>query len=168
METDLVLGQTERTIRISTQEEANLAIISLIAQARRKIVVFSPSLDGGLFNILQTSQTLARFVVRHPRNRARFVIEDSGAFLHENARIVELCRRFSSFVQARQVGEEHLGLSEMFLVADDVGYLHQRHMERREFLINFKAPGPAGKLARRFQEIWEQSTPIPGLHTLGL
>ncbi len=169
---DTFPGQTasssKKRQRIATREAARDAIVTLIEQAQRNIMVFGPVLDGLLFNTARTAEALGKFIARHHENRARILIEDSQQVVRDNARIIALAKRFSDAVQIRTVGEDNAGLRELFVVADERGYLHQLDLEQLEFMVAMDAGTEATMLARRFREMWDMSQPATGINTLGL
>lgn len=153
---------------LKSREDIRDAIAALIGLARRDIVVFAPQMEAFFFNGAQLGGMLASFAAKHPQNRARLLVEDAAQVLRDNDRLVGLCRRFSEFIQLRQVGEEHRGYRELFLIVDGVSYLHQPDITEPECVVE-----PAGRkycvdVKRRFELMWDRSEPLPGLHTAGL
>lgn len=143
-------------------------IADLAEPARREIAVFAPGLDAHFFNSTRLSRALASFAARHRHNQARFLVEDGAQAMRDNDRIVALCRRLSDFIQLRQVGEEHLGIREMFVVVDRQGYLYQQDVTEPECLAHASDGKLAVELTGRFREMWERSIPVPGLLMAGL
>lgn len=153
---------------LKSREDTRDAIAALIGLARRDIVVFAPQMEAFFFNGAQLGGMFASFAAKHQHNRARILVEDAAQVLRDNDRLVGLCRRFSEFIQLRQVGEEHRGYREMFLIVDGVSYLHQPDITEPECVVE-----PAGRkycvdVKRRFELMWERSETLPGLHTAGL
>jgi hypothetical protein len=163
-----VLGSHSGLLRINSRDDIAAAVLSMARQVRRDLIVFAPAPEPRFFNSQAVADTLVGFATAHRRNQVRFIVEDAASMLANNGRIVDVCRRLSSFVQARQVGSEHTGLSEWFLVADETGYIHQPHLERNEVRIDYHAPLEARRLRRRFEQMWERSAPIPGIQVVGL
>lgn len=155
-------------ITITERDAIRDRIASLIESARREIIIFSPQMDAYFFNGSQATRSLASFAARHRYNRARLLIEDAGQSLRDNDRVVELCRRLSEFIQLRQVGEEHLGLREMFVIVDGVSYLHQLDVTEPECVVEPAGRKRAVELRSRFEHMWERSEPAIGLNTAGL
>ena len=154
--------------QLNSQEEVRDFLLTLLQQARRKISVFAPTLDGNLFNTTQIIGVLASFTASHRGNLVRFLVEDADQSLHRNARVVELCRRFGDFIKMHQVDEDNFGLQEQFVVVDDCGYLHQPHLERPEFCASNDDRSETRQLTIRYERMWERSQSMPGVHTLGL
>ncbi|MFQ5546448.1 MAG: hypothetical protein ACE5FE_10745, partial [Acidiferrobacterales bacterium] len=134
----------------------------------RKISVFAPTLEGDLFNTSQVIGVLASFTASHRGNLVRFLVEDADQSLHQNARVVGLCRRFSDFIEMHQVDEDNTGLQEQFVIVDDCGYLHQPHLDRPGFRASTDDRSETRQFAIRYERMWERSQSMPGVHTLGL
>jgi hypothetical protein len=153
---------------LANPDQAQDRIARLAEAARHEIQVFAPQLDARLFNGARLAAALAHFVARHGQNRARVLVEDGAQALRDNERIVELARRFSEFVDLREVGEAHRGLREVFVVADRAAYLHQQDITRPTCIVDPAGRREAVVLAGRFESMWEQSLPVPGLRAAGL
>jgi hypothetical protein len=147
-----------------TRESLRRGVLDLILQARHELLICSPALDTGLFNSAGLSDALTRFVAGHAQNRARIVVEDTEHMLVTCTRLVELARRLSDLLQIRRLGEAHHGMKELFLVADRESCLRQQDIRQVDATLDIGAPRLAAPLARRFDEIWEASEPVPGLH----
>jgi hypothetical protein len=143
-------------------------IASLIVSARREIIVFAPQMDAHFFNNSQLTRPLASFAARHQNNRARFLIEDASQVLRDNDRVVALCRRLPEFIQLHQVGEEHLGFREMFIIVDGASYLHQPDVTEYACIVEPSGRRRAVEMLQRFEQMWDRSEPAVGLNTAGL
>jgi hypothetical protein len=140
----------------------------MLAQARRRIAIFAPTLDALLFNTSPVTQTFASFAAAHRHNLARLLVENSAQAVHDNGRVVELCRRFSGFIKMRQVDEDHAGLREMFVIIDDHAYLHQRDIDNPHFLAAVNARRDVRPLILQYERMWDRSHAIPSILTTGL
>jgi hypothetical protein len=152
----------------TTREELREAATALISRARRELMICCPALDPLLFNRAVLAEALGRFIARQPRSRLRIVVEDTEHMLLSNVRLVELARRFSDIVQVKRLGEPHHGLTELFMVADGISCLRQQDIAVMDATLDLQAPPLCAPLARRFEEIWAASEPVPGLHTFRL
>ena len=153
---------------IRGRDEVADFLAGLAESATREIVIFAPQIDGALFNTPRFARALASFAARHRNNLARIVVEDTEQVLRDNDRLVGLCRRLSDFIHMHQVAEEHLGIREMFLVIDHRGFLHQQDVAKPDCVADSHNTHDAVLLARRFNELWDHSEPIPSLHSTGL
>ena len=144
------------------------AIADLLRRARREILILSPHLDGFLFNTTEVAHALADFATRHRQNQARILVEHGRQTIHDNPRIIELCRRFSDFIRLRQVGEHLLGGREMFLVVDQLTILQQPDVDSPLWLITPESRLKATKLKNHFDEHWQHAVLLPEINTMGL
>ncbi|MFQ5935165.1 MAG: hypothetical protein ACE5LB_01985 [Acidiferrobacterales bacterium] len=158
----------DKRLHVQSRAEARDIINQLFAQARRQIVIFAPALDGYFFNTSHVGQTLASFAAAHRNNMARVLVEHTSQAVRDNGRLVELCRRFTNFIKMRQVDEDDFGLREMFVIIDNSAYLHQRDVERVDYVAALDAPRDARLLAVKYTRLWERSHSIASILTLGL
>ncbi|MDH3670965.1 MAG: hypothetical protein OES46_07335 [Gammaproteobacteria bacterium] len=154
--------------QLNSRDEVRDFLVTLLQQARRKISVFAPTLEGDLFNTSPVISVLASFTTSHRGNLVRFLVEDADLSFHQNARVVGLCRRFSDFIKMHQVDENNSGLQEQFVIVDDCGYLHQPHLDRPGFRASTDDRSETRQFAIRYERMWERSQSMPGVHTLGL
>jgi len=153
---------------VTTRDDLRVAAVDLIAQARREIVICSPALEPALYNRAALAEALGHFIARQTRGRARIVVEDTEHMLLSNTRLVELARRFSDIILIQRLGEPHHGLTEMFIVADSESCLYQQSTAVIDATLDLHTPHLAVPLARRFEDIWAASEPVPGLHSFRL
>jgi len=148
----------------TTRDDLSEAALDLIAQARHEIMICSPALDPSLYNRAALTEALGHFIARLARSRARIVVEDTEHMLLSSVRLVELARRFSDMILIQRLGEPHHGLTEMFIVADNESCLYQQDIATIDATLDLHTPHLALPLARRFEDIWTASEPVPGLH----
>lgn len=159
---------TKEHRHLATRDDLRVAAVDLIAQARREIMICSPALDPALFSRASLAEALGHFIARQARCRARIVVEDTEHMLLSSVRLVELTRRFSDMILIQRLGEAHHGLTEMFIVADSESCLYQQDIAVIDATLDVHAPHLAVPLARRFEDIWAASEPVPGLHSFRL
>ena len=153
---------------LRSRVEAHDLMADMLVQARRRIAIFAPVLDASLFNTSRVTQALASFAAARRHNLVRLLVENSAQVVHDNGRIIELCRRFSDFIKIRQVDEDHAGLREMFVIIDDHAYLHQRDLDNPDFLVAVNARRDVRPLILQYERMWDRSHSIPSVLTAGL
>jgi len=149
---------------VTTRDELRVAAVDLVTRARREIEICSPALDPALYNRATLAEALGHFIARQARCRVRIVVEDTEHMLLSSVRLVELARRFSDMILIQRLGEPHHGLTEMFIVADSESCLYQQDITVIDATLDAHTPHLALPLARRFEDIWAASEPVPGLH----
>ncbi len=144
------------------------ALAALIGLARRDIVIFTPQMDAHFFNGAAIGQALTNFVRQSRHNRARIMVENGVQTLRDNARLVSLVRRFSDFIQMRQVSDEYRGHNEMFVIVDGTSYMHQQDVTKTICILEPTGRQKSIVLRHVFEPMWDRSEPPTGLHTAGL
>ncbi len=161
-------AETNVHVRISGRNDAVRFLEQMLAQAQHQIAVFAPILDPLFFNSAEAAERLASFAAAHHRNLARFLVEDVVQSLQHNQRLIELCRRFSDFIRFQQVDEDQAGLRESFVIVDQRAFLHQRDLEKMDYVGALNARRRARLLEIAFDRLWDRSHPIAEIHSLGL
>jgi hypothetical protein len=148
----------------TTREDLREAQLELLRETRREYMLAAPMLDASHWNTAAFTDTLAHLIARHPQARVRIVTEDTEHLLAGCTRLVELTRRFSDRILIRRLGEPHHGLNSLFAVGDRGACLVQPDQEQTDATLDLHAPRAAAPWLQRFEEIWNASEPIPGLH----
>ena len=153
---------------LHSRVEAHDLMTDMLTQARRRVAIFAPVLDASLFNTSHVAQQFASFAAAHRQNLVRLLVENTAQAVHDNGRVVELCRRFSDFIKMRQVDEDDAGLREMFVIVDDHAYLHQRDIDSLDFLAAVNARRDVRPLMLQYERMWNRGHSIPSILTVGL
>lgn len=148
----------------TSRDDLRAAVVDLISVARREILLCSPALDPALFNRAVVTDALSHFITRQARGRIRVVVEDTEQMLQSCVRLVELARRFSDILLILRLGEPQRGLTEMLMVVDSASCLQQPDTAVIDATLDLNAPQRAITLAHRFEKIWANCDPVPGLH----
>ena len=164
-------GETEthdQPQRVQEREALRQSLPELLQRAQREVALLAPTLNAEIFNQQAISQSLASLIAKHQRNRVRILVDNHQQLLRDNERLAELGRRFSDFIQIHKLAPEHHGRSELLLLIDRQGYLYQADANRFDAIINFSDPIKTVQYHKEFDGLWQASSTLPGLHTLGL
>lgn len=162
------LGESKTSLYTDNHDEIDAILEHLIVQARRYVALAAARLEHRVFSSSVVYDALAHLASIHPRNSVRILIEDEEFFRSKNARLLGLCRRFSSYVKIHTIPEEYLPFNEMLLVIDGAGFAHQPSLEQPHVSACFNARPDCRRLLHRFDEIWDRSATINEISTLGL
>lgn len=149
---------------LQAREALRDAHLELVNSARHELAVATPALDDAIWNSAAMGDALGHFLARHARNRVRIVIEDTEHMLTHCSRLVELARRFSDLLLIRRLGDPHRGLAELIFLADRNSCLVQADIRRVDATLDLAAPRTAAPHVQRFEQIWDASEPVSGLH----
>lgn len=154
--------------RASGRDAVRENVATILGKARHFVVIYSPMLDPVYFNTAPVCDALARLCSGGRPNRVRILVHRGDETVRNNNQICELARRFSDFIQLKQLEQGVGNFSEMFIVADRDSCLRQPDSDKAECLVDLNPGVDVGALSRHFQQLWDRSEPIPSLHVLGL
>ncbi len=154
--------------RVNGREAMRDAIADTFARAKRKLLIYAPTLDAGLLNSSQAIDALTSLCAGGPPNHVHVLVEQGDRTVRENGRLTNLARRVSDLVEIRQLGEDTPASAEMFVIVDRNGYLHQPDVDKAQCVIDLDDTTRAGAFSHRFDRMWERSDPIASLRVLGL
>lgn len=154
--------------RFDSLTEYRLAIDRAVLAARRTIRVFDRNLEHAGFNDAARFDALRGFLLGGRDRKLDLVLHDVDYVQRYCPRMLSLLRQFSAAVNIHQTTSEARGVYDGILVADDAHYVHRFHFDhpRGEWVLNDLAR--TQPLLRRFELIWQASTPAVSATTLGL
>jgi len=140
----------------------------LFLACRQSVLVRAWRLDLDFYFSQSFTESCQSIVTRDLRNEILFMVEDERFVMQVNTRLVSLGRRFSSYVKVKVIPEEYIEHQEMFIVVDGSAWMHQYSLEQDRALMSLSDRGNAGRLARRFRDLWDRSEPPAEMFTTGL
>jgi hypothetical protein len=153
--------------KIDGNHEYEGALDTLFAQTGRTLRIFDRSL-GGDYNSQHRHELLRSFLRASRDARIRIVLHDASNLVRDCPRIINLVRDFSHAVSINETQAEAKGVYDPFSVIDERHYVHRFHYEQPRGLLALDDPQSANGFVKRFEEIWEASTPAVSATTLGL
>jgi hypothetical protein len=163
-----ILGETTEAIPIERKQQARELVLALVRQGRRSARLLSRQLDPPLYDNAPFFDALASLVRSHRESRARLLVAEPDTLIRNDHRLVALAQRLTSRIEIRQLAPQHATLEEDLLVVDESGLLYRAQGQRYEGSADFNDRREARRLARWFDELWEQTTPAVGLRRLDL
>lgn len=151
-------------IAIDSLVQASGIALQLVAQARRKLWIYTRDLDPKLYGTPEMLDALKRFAIESRGGALRILLHDAGAPLRDQHPLLPLVQRLSSSMQIRvPEAEPDLQYPCAFLVNDRGGYLLRPIGSRYEGSADLHAPGRQRQLREYFDQVWERSIPSPEL-----
>ena len=144
------------------------AVIELARSARRTIAIFTRDLDPIIFNDREFLDACKDMVLGTRFAHLRILLVDHGRVVKEGSRMMEMCRRLSSFMEIRRPHEDYQDLTEAFVVIDERGILYRKASDRWEGFSDLNDPGQAREKLRLFERIWEKSQVDTDTRQLGI
>lgn len=142
-------------------------IDEIIGLARHDLRIFEKCLDPA-FNSSERHEALRRFLLSSQRNRLRIVVHDIGNIGRDCPRMLQLLRNFSHATAIHETQPQAKGVYDPFTIADESHSVRRFHFDELRGLYAKNDPVEAHTLVKRFEEIWEASSPAVTPTTLGL
>lgn len=154
--------------RASGREALQQNVAAACENARRAIAIYSPRLDPSQFNQSRVISALATFCAGGRPNKVRILVERGDETIRSNGRLTNLAQRFSDFIELRQLCDHSKAPTDTFVVIDRDGYVHQPDSGKADCIVDFNMSLEGSALYKRFEQLWERSEPVSGLHVTGL
>jgi hypothetical protein len=119
-----------------------------------------------VYNSLDFLDAVKRLVLTHRYARVQILLVNPLRSVKEGHRMVEMARRFSSFIEIRLVPEEFHAHSEAFLIADRSGLVYRVNASRWEGIADTDSPRIAQRYLEFFEKVWQRSTAAAELREL--
>lgn len=162
------LGQTEGEFTLDTRDENRQAVDLLLPAARRQIDICTRDLDPALYDRDKVVNFLTQFALQHRYSRIRILTHEVEPAIKAGHRLIELCRRLSTYAEIRRTHEDYRENNETFLLVDNYGLLHRKLATRLNGQVSFKSPLEVRRLRSYFDEVWERSSTDPEFRRLHL
>jgi hypothetical protein len=142
---------------LSSFEETRSAVTEIAATANRRLSIYTPDLETGIYDQDAFLEVAKRLVLSKRYARIRVLISEPARAVRNGNRFVSLGRRLNTYIEFRNVHEEYRDHREAFLVADDQALLYRVDAARWEGIADSYEPAVARRYLGLFDEIWNAS-----------
>jgi hypothetical protein len=161
------LAAATRTV-FDTSDDARHATYDVARAARRSLCLFSHDLEPDLYGRIEFMDIVKNLILTHKFARVRILVKSPMRCVHEGHRLVELARRFSSFVEIREAHSDYRNRADTFLVADQAAVMYRANATRFEGIADTHSPSIALHYLEFFETAWDRSTGSAELRQLHL
>ncbi len=147
--------------------EYDAALDTALAKAQQSVRIFEHTLGRG-YNSPQRFDLLRRFLLASRRNRLQIVVHEPHAIDRNCPRILNLLRLYGHAMSIHETHSNAKSVYDPFTVVDDHSFVHRFHCDETRGLLALDDPLGTHALAKRFDEIWEASSPAVSATTVGL
>ena len=147
--------------------EYDAALDELIANAGHTVRIFDKNI-GRNFNSPQRQELLGRFLLARRTNRVKIVLHETANIVRDCPRLMLLLKRYSHGLVIHQTLPAARRVYDPFAVADDTRFVHRFHHTDMRGAATVGDVAATSLLIKRFDEIWEASTPSVAATTIGL
>ena len=159
----------DRPQAVADREAAVAIATQLIANARRRLWIYSRELDPGLLDDPRVLDALRGFATRGQGNEVQLLLQDAAAPQRAHAPLLALAQRLPSAFAFREVDDPvDRAYAAAFIANDAGGYYFRGLGHRFDGEAESDGSGRARQLAETFKPVWERSRPCTELRALGI
>jgi hypothetical protein len=145
---------------INTRLEVLETSVRLLSDASRSINILVYDYDDILLPSKNIGELMSSFVRQHERNRFRYLCSESDLLRERGSKLIKLARRF--------MPDGLKSVHEQFIVIDENSSMQTQDRLSLNYYAHLNERARARKLNNHFEELWQRSSTIPGVHVTGL
>jgi hypothetical protein len=153
---------------INSRGQVSETSTRLIQEASRSINILIYDYDEILLPTAQIGDLLSTFIRQHERCHFQYLCTENNLLLERGGKLIQLARKFSTFIKLRQLPDGLQAIQEQFIVVDGNSSMHTQDHRSYDYFAHFNDRAKAQKLNNHFEELWQRSEPVPGIHVTGL
>jgi hypothetical protein len=143
------------------------ALDELLANASHTVRIFDRRI-GAAFNTQRRYDLLRKLLLAKRTNRVRIALHETTNVVRDCPRLILLLRQFSQAISVHRTLPDARRVYDPFAVADDVRFVHRFHYNDIRGVATIGDVAATQSLIKRFDEIWQASTPAVTANTAGL
>jgi hypothetical protein len=153
--------------KLESLAEYDAAFDELLAHATHTVRIFDRKI-GRNFNTPQRHDLIAQFLLGRSTNRVRIVLHETANVVRDCPRLMMLLKRFSHGLSIRQTLPAARRIYDPFAVADDTRFVRRFHYADVHGAATIGDVAATSLLIKRFEELWEASSPSVASTQIGL
>jgi predicted GNAT family N-acyltransferase len=166
---DADAGRESKVIVFDHDTACRDALLSVLAAARRELIIVSPTLDRALFGAPEAVESISNYVRRTAQPVVRILVEDARAIAGGGHPLLELARRLPSKVHMRrQPPDIPEGTPAHFVVADTTSLWVVQDRDVLSGFANLHDRVEARRLLDVFNHLYDRAQEDPELRRLDL
>lgn len=154
--------------RFDTYQDYRRAVADLIALAQRELVIFDSDLGETGFESRAGIESVSRFLNVRRDNTMRVVLHNPDRVERNCPRLMALLKLRGHSISFRQSPEDLRRLTDCFMAADGRHALIRFHADHARGKLLIEQPDDVGGWWKRFDALWEISSPSLSGTTLGI
>jgi N-acetylglutamate synthase-like GNAT family acetyltransferase len=161
------MARASQLMAFDSEHACRQTIALMVADARRSVAVYSPSLEAELFASGPCLESFRQFA-RRRRTALQILVEDAKAIAAAGHPLLELARRLPSKIKLRRLPNDHAPARRDFMVVDEEAVWIRPDTGAFVGWANPHEPVEARRLLEEFNWLFERSTDDPELRLLSL
>jgi hypothetical protein len=162
------IGTDKNRFQVNTRQKISETSCDLISQANRSINIMLYDYDDILLPVTRVDELLSSFIRQHERSRLRYLCSESDILCERGGKLIQLARRFSTFIKLRQLPDDLKPIHEQFIIIDGESCIQTQDHRSYDYYANLHNRARARQLNNHFEALWERSSAAAGIHVTGL
>ena len=154
---DYLIGEKYPVLKAENSRTNASASLNMISQARHTIDLFTNDLDGKVLNSSSIAQAISHFVKISPKSRFRILVSDPTAAIKEGHCLIDLSRKFSSFITIKKTHAEYQNTAFSLLMVDNKALIQRPYATQYHAIVNYKAVYECRQQLEFFNKVWDRS-----------
>lgn len=161
-----IVGEDHQPIHARNAATNISATLSMISQARQRIVLFTHNLDPSILDNNEIAEAVMTFIKISSNSSLQILLSNPYAAVQHGHRLIEMSRKFSSYISIRETNEEYKSKPCNFMIVDGRAMIYRPHADEYTAMVNFRAGQESRRNTELFNEIWERSEPVSEIRQL--
>ena len=162
------ISTDKNRFQINTRQHISDTCCDLISQARRNINIMLYDYDDILLPVTRVDELLSSFIRQHERSRFHYLCSESDILRERGGKLIQLARRFSTFITLRQLPDDLKPIREQFITIDGESCMKTQDHRSYEYYANLENRARTLQLNNHFEALWQLSSAVAGIHVTGL
>lgn len=162
------IGTDKNRFQVNTRQQISDTSCDLISQARRNINIMLYDFDDILLPVTRVDELLSSFIRQHERSRFHYLCSESDILRERGGKLIQLARRFSTFITLRQLPDDLKPIREQFITIDGESCMQTQDHRSYEYYANLDNRARTLQLNNHFEALWQRSSAVAGIHVTGL
>lgn len=149
-------------------DDAREATYRVARSARRSLCLLTPDLEPDVYDRIEFLDIVKNLILTHKFARVRILVKHPIGSQRHATRLVEMSRRFSSFLEIRQMHPDAEQRRDAFLLADQTGVMYRTDARRHEGIADTRSVAVTIGYLEYFDTLWSKSEVASELRRLHL
>lgn len=162
------ISTDKNRFQVNSRQQISETSCDLISNANRSINIMLYDYDDILLPASRIDELLSSFIRQHERSRFRYLCSENDILRERGGKLIQLARRFSTFITLRQLPDDLKPIREQFITADGESCMQTQDHRSYDYYANLNNRARALQLNNHFDALWQRSSSVAGVHVTGL
>ena len=153
------LGGEDQQVSLDGIVENRQAMLTMLRQARREVLLCSQLLDPQLLNNDEAIDALRAAIVNNRNFRLRGIVYNPTLLTKTGHRLLGFIRSKPSFCSLKVPAQQHANFDQALFLVDEVGFIHRPKGEYWRGVANFNDVPKTQHYKEVFTTIWDSGEP---------